>query len=100
MRSPEDLNHPRAIFTPRAFRAGKRSAILLSALFVLPMLARADQYTGVPEDDPKELLPLHAAPGSSDGVVGFLPLPNWAHVVTLPPLPDVLKPYGKKSVVT
>jgi len=95
----EDMNRPGAPFARRAAGMGKRSALLFSIALLLPLLARADQYTGLPEDDPKELLPLRSAPGSSSGTVGFLPLPNWAHVTTLPPLPNVLKPYGNKTPV-
>jgi len=77
-------------------------AILLTLFAVaLPALARADDLTGQSQDDPKDLLPTAApAPRSQTTCLGlFLPLPIWARGVVLPPLPDQLKPMGKKPAV-
>ncbi len=62
----------------------------------------ADDLTGMAQDDPKDLYP---APAPQSSYVpnynsGFLPLPSWARGVVMPPLPDVLKPMGKKAVLT
>jgi hypothetical protein len=79
------------------------SLILLSLLVSAPSHpARADALTGQPVDDPKDLLPAPAARTTSAPPVGdslFVPMPVWARGATMPPLPDQLKPMGKKSVV-
>ena len=77
-------------------------AILLTLFAVaLPALARADDLTGQSQDDPKDLLPTAApTPRSQTTSLGlFQPLPIWARGVVLPPLPDQLKPMGKKPAV-
>ena len=63
--------------------------------------ASADDLTGMPHDDPKDLLPPPAqeAPSPSSYDVGFLPMPSWARGVVMPPLPDKLKPMGGKVAV-
>jgi hypothetical protein len=74
--------------------------LLLSLALVKPIVA--DDLTGMPHDDPKDLLPPSAqeAPSSSSSYdTGFLPLPSWARGAVMPPLPQVLKPMGKKVVV-
>jgi hypothetical protein len=73
-------------------------------LFLSPAVlnsARADDLTGMAQDDPKELLP-PSAPTSSGPCYnpGFLPMPSWARGEVMPPLPDVLTPMGKKAVLT
>jgi len=66
--------------------------------------ARADALTGESQDDAKDLLPpsaqATAAPSGSCDSVDFLPLPHWARDVVMSPLPDVLKPMGRKAVLT
>jgi hypothetical protein len=89
---------------PNALRSG---GITIAPLILLPifamslsLLARADDLTGLPVDDPKDLLPNPAARTTfcpSNGEVLFVPMPSWARGVTMPPLPDQLTPMGKKS---
>jgi hypothetical protein len=62
--------------------------------------AQADDLTGMAQDDAKELLPPAAQSSAPCYNPGFLPLPSWARGVVMPPLPDVLKPMGKKAVLT
>jgi hypothetical protein len=73
--------------------------LLLSLVAAKP--AYSDDPTAMPHDDPKDLLP--PAPqeaGSSPSYdTGFLPLPSWARGAAMPPLPQALKPMGKKIVV-
>src|SRR5476651_1666510 len=79
----------------RGWRFNASSLILLSLLvLILPNFGRGDDLTGLAQDDPKDLLPLSATATSSQptGAVAFLPLPGWAHLVNMPPLPDQLKP--------
>ncbi len=73
--------------------------VLLSLAAAKPVLA--DDLTGMMHDDPKDLLPPTAqeAPSSPSYNTGFLPLPSWARGATMPPLPQALKPMGKKVVV-
>ena len=64
-------------------------------------IARADDLTGMAQDDAKDLLPPAAqAPSAPCYNSGFLPMPSWARGVVMPPLPDVLTPMGKKAVLT
>jgi hypothetical protein len=72
--------------------------LLLSLAAAKPVFA--DDLTGMPHDDPKDLLPppvQEAASSSFD--TGFLPLPSWARGAVMPPLPQALKPMGRKVVV-
>jgi hypothetical protein len=64
--------------------------------------ARADDLTGLAQDDEKDLLPPSSAQAPSGPCYnpGFVPMPSWARGVVLPPLPEVLKPMGKKPVLT
>jgi len=76
-------------------------SILLLLSPAIQNSARADDLTGMAQDDAKELLPPAAqAPAGPCYNPGFLPLPSWAHGSVMPPLPDVLKPMGKKAVLT
>jgi hypothetical protein len=63
--------------------------------------ACADDLTGLAHDDPKDLLPPAALAASSSPSydTGFLPLPSWSRGAVMPPLPQVLKPMGKKVLV-
>ncbi len=83
--------------TPRA------TSLIMLSLFVLTLFfsARGDELTGLPVDDPKDLAP--APPVSqqqfvASNVSAFLPMPIWSKGVIMPPLPDQLKPMGKKSL--
>jgi hypothetical protein len=70
---------------------------LLLFVFILIAHARGDEYTGMAQDDSKNMIPLQDSRSQSTGL--FLPLPSWSHLVSLPPLPDVLKPMGKRPAV-
>ncbi len=73
---------------------------LLSLLLMLPPTPlRGDDLTGLPQDDPKDLLTFSAARPQASGVTSFLAMPSWSRVVTMSPLPDQLKPLGKKITV-
>ncbi len=69
-----------------------------SATFVANS-ARADDLTGMAQDDAKDLLPPTRA-SAPCYTTGFLPMPYWARGVVMPPLPDVLSPMGRKAVLT
>ena len=81
------------------WRVSAYSLIIVSFLLILlSSRAHADDLTGLPHDDPKDLT--IAAPTSeriSSGSM-FAPLPGWARGVTMPPLPYQLTPMGKKPV--
>jgi hypothetical protein len=82
-------------------RATYATPLVLLSLLVLnfTFCARADDLTGLPVDDPKDLAP--APPPQltvSQTGTGFLPMPAWAKGLILPPLPEQLKPMGKKSL--
>ena len=78
-----------------------RTALLLSALIIALPLARADDLTGLPVDDPKDLLPTPSAPAQAVCQSGgqFVPLPAWARGVTLGPMPAKLLPMGRDPKV-
>jgi len=62
---------------------------------------RADDLTGMAQDDAKDLLPPSAQTSSAPCYnPGFLPMPSWARGVVMPPLPAVLTPMGRKVVLT
>jgi hypothetical protein len=68
----------------------------------LAVTVRADDLTGMAQDDPKDLYPAPAlqtayTPNYNSS---FLPLPSWARGVVLPPIPAVLTPMGKQVVLT
>jgi len=62
-------------------------------------LARADDLTGLPVDDPKDLLPTPPPTVQPSIPAGnpFAPMPSWARGVTLGPLPDKLTPMGRST---
>jgi len=79
-------------------------SLLLFAFFLILFsnLSRGDDLTGLPYDDPKDLLPappqaITSQTASSLGL--FAPMPAWAHGVTMPALPAELKPMGGKTAV-
>jgi len=83
---------------PRAQRLAITLFILIALLIVvLSKPADGDDLTGLTQEDPKELGPAQAPAQSTD--MGFQPLPTWARGAVMPPLPDALKPMGKKVVV-
>jgi hypothetical protein len=64
-------------------------------------IARADDLTGMAQDDAKDLLPPAAqTPSVPCYNSGFLPMPSWARGVAMGPMPAVLSPMGKKAVLT
>src|ERR1700677_2130885 len=98
MRPIESSNMMNPGFACFASRTNKGLVLFLFIELLVIGLAHADEYTGLAQDDPKELLPLVAPSGSNQG--GFFPLPNWAHVSSLAGLPDVLTPDGHRKVVS
>jgi hypothetical protein len=72
--------------------------LLLSLLIVgIANFVRGDDLTGLPQNDPKDLMP--AAPASITTPVSetsFVQMPSWARNIIMPPLPYQLKPMGKK----
>jgi hypothetical protein len=75
--------------------------LLVLLLLVLPGRGRADDLTGMPYDDPKDLMPTSSVTTTTQatGSSLFLPLPAWSRGSVMPPLPDQLKPMGRKPVV-
>lgn len=83
-------------------RSLRLTAVLVLMLFIAALslvnLVRGDDLTGLPQDDPKDLLPAppsHPQPVSESS--GFLPLPSWSRASTMPPLPVQLKPMGTRT---
>jgi hypothetical protein len=75
--------------------------LLLCFAPVVLNFARADDLTGMAQDDAKDLLPPAAqTPSAPCYNSGFLPMPSWARGVVMPPLPAVLTPMGRKVVLT
>jgi len=75
-----------------------RGILVFSFVLLLPALTHADQYTGMQDDDDaKGMVQLRQMPGTE--TIAFLPLPSWAHIKAMSPMPDVLSPNGKKVVV-
>ncbi len=81
----------------------KASSLVLLALLLAssPRLMRGDDLTGLAQNDPKDLMPARSpsAPCPTTGPTLFVPLPNWARTVVMPPLPYQLTPMGRKPVV-
>jgi hypothetical protein len=99
---------PRAGFSLRVAALSAhplRKAAVLVAISLLVLVPsnhlRADDLTGMQQDDPKDLIALRPVPQTGDGPCGqqFLPLPSWSHVIDMPPLPYQLKPMGKKPMI-
>ena len=90
---------------PAASHNGLKNSITTSSLLLLilllPGLVRGDDLTGLPQNDPKDLL-AYSAPRQAPVGLMFQPLPSWSHApATLSTLPDQLKPMGTKvSVLT
>jgi hypothetical protein len=87
---------------PRVTRSFPKSAIVLSILIASLSCARADDLTGLPVDDPKDLLPAPPAPVQPTAPTGslFAPMPGWARGITLGPLPDKLQPMGRSTTAS
>lgn len=95
------ISHALGISCLRPWRI-KASFLILLSLFVMftPNLMRGDDLTGLAKDDPKDLLPAPPVPASQPtGESMFAPMPGWTRLGAMPPLPDQLKPMGKKTVV-
>jgi hypothetical protein len=99
---------PHAGFSLRITRSRIRASRKTASFVVLSLLVlllsnyvRANDLTGMDQDDPKDEIALRPASSQQpcDGSgQQFLPLPSWSHVVEMPPLPYQLKPDGKKPV--
>jgi hypothetical protein len=84
----------------RAIHAKTSPLLLLSLLVVIvPGLVRGDDLTGLSQNDPKDLMPASPAPAQPTGEISFLQMPGWSRGIIMPPLPDQLKPMGKKPNV-
>ena len=61
--------------------------------------ARADDLTGLPVDDPERSVArtFHPAAVMQTSSL-FVSMPSWARGVVMPPLPEQLKPMGKKTL--
>ena len=81
------------------WRVSAYSLIVVSSLLIiLSSLARGDEMTGLPQDDPKDLSYTTAGSSQPTTSFSFLPMPGWAHGA-LAPLPYQLTPMGKKPFV-
>jgi hypothetical protein len=85
---------------PSAQRLAVTIFILIALLVVLLCNpADGDDLTGQAQDDPKDLAPTPPpAPCAPTGMM-FQEMPAWSRDAVMPPLPDTLKPMGKKVVV-
>jgi hypothetical protein len=75
------------------------SSLILFSLLVMAILVRGDELTGLPQNDPKDLLTFASTRPPTTGGMSFLPMPSWSRVGALSPLPDKLRPMGNKVVV-
>jgi hypothetical protein len=106
-KSPNRTNSPggkKGLLFMALFQRAFFPHVAIRVLFLSLVIARpawADDLTGAPHDDPKDLLPpvTQDTSSSSANDRGFLPLPSWARGQVMPPLPQALKPMGKKVVV-
>jgi hypothetical protein len=80
----------------------KASSLIAASVVGMALFTKVhgDDLTGMPYDDPKELIPACSSPSSPGavGIISFQPMPGWSHGV-LPALPYQLTPMGKKPVV-
>ncbi len=74
--------------------------IVLVLLLVSLGLARADDATGLPQGDPKDMSAQQAeAPAPCPVGDFFLPIPSWSHFTKMPPLPEQLTPMGHSLTI-
>jgi hypothetical protein len=79
------------------------STLVVCTTILFVRSACADDLTGQPHDDPKDLLPTPPeapAPCANPDGIAFAPLPNWAERAVMPPLPATLRPNGAVAVLT
>jgi hypothetical protein len=75
------------------------TGIILVLILVSFGLAHADDATGLPQDDPKDVSSQQAEAAPCTTGEFFLPIPSWSRFVKMPPLPEQLTPMGKSPVV-
>lgn len=74
----------------------KAAGIILLLILASLAFVRADDGTGLPGDDPKDVGPERPEVSTTDCVSEmFLPIPEWSHFTKMPPLPSVLTPMGE-----
>jgi hypothetical protein len=74
--------------------------IVLVLLLVTFGLAHADDATGLPQGDPKDMSSEQAgAPAPCLTGDFFLPIPTWSHFTKMPPLPEQLTPMGHSLTI-
>jgi hypothetical protein len=98
-------HHTARFITRRSLNDWRVSAYSLVVgsilLIVFSSLLKADDLTGLSDNDPKDLMPAprQSAPkclSSSDLL--FQPLPTWTHNVTMTTMPYQLTPFGRKPI--
>jgi hypothetical protein len=73
----------------------KATGIILVLILLSLAFARADDDTGLPGNDPKEIASERPEVSTTSCVSEmFLPIPEWSHFEKMPPLPGVLQPMG------
>ncbi len=95
---------PVSASTPRAasFRTGSAlslGVLLASAFVATTPLLHGDEYTGLAQNDPKDMYPYRTEVVHTQTVSAFQPLPGWSRYGGMPALPDQLQPLGRKIVV-
>ena len=75
------------------------TGLILVLILVSIGLAQADDQTGLPQGDPKDISSEQAQPAPCTPDEYFLPMPGWTHFVKMPPLPGTLTPMGKSPTV-
>ena len=83
-------------------RAIHVNALLLLFLLIAtaPHFVRGDDLTGLPQNDPKDLMAVAPSPAQPTGEITFVQMPAWSRGIIMPPLPYQLKPMGKKPAST
>jgi len=73
----------------------KAAGIIFMLILASLAFARADDNTGLPGDDPKDVAPDRSEVSTTNCVSEmFLPIPEWSRFTKMPPLPGVLTPMG------
>ena len=86
--------------TTRTRFAHTATLLLFTTAFTIAL--RADEFTGTPGSDPKDLLvcaPSGPPPVAPADAIQFAPMPRWAQGVLMPPLPACLTPMGKSKMI-